>query len=132
MKSLLLATALLAPAVFASTAGAAVSPPQPTGAAPVGFTRTTLTDHYRVERLAGDTGPRRVPLRVWYPAADRGPAPAPVLTGAEQAGWEAQLGLPPGALDGLGDAATAGAPAARGSHPVLLMSPGGTEPTALM
>ena len=39
----------------------------PSGPAPVGFTRTTLTDHQRVEPLAGDTGPRRVPLRVWYP-----------------------------------------------------------------
>ena len=132
MKSLLLATALVAPAVFASTAGASVSPPVPTGASPVGFTRTTLTDHYRVERLAGDTSARRVPVRVWYPAAARGSAPAPVLTAAEQAGWESQLGLPSEALDGLGDAATAGAPAARGSHPVLLMSPGGAEPTALM
>ena len=36
----------------AATAGAAVSPPQPTGAAPVGFTRTTLTDHHR-GRAAG-------------------------------------------------------------------------------
>ena len=124
MKSLLLATALVAPAVFASTAGASVSPPQPTGASPVGFTRTTLTDHFRVESLAGDTGSRRVPIRVWYPAAARGSAPAPLFTAAEQARWERAHGLPSGAFDGLGSAATAGAPPARGSHPVLLMSPG--------
>src|SRR5262245_61216912 len=101
MKSLLLATALLAPAVFASTAGAAVSPPVPTGASPVGFTRVTLTDYSRVEPLAGDSGARRVPVRVWYPAAARGSAPAPLFTAAEQAGWEERMGLPSGAFDGL-------------------------------
>jgi predicted dienelactone hydrolase len=130
MKSLLLAPALLA--VFASSAAASVTPPVPTGAAPVGFARATLTDTHRVEPLAGDTGPRRVPVRVWYPATARGTAPAHTLTAAEQVGWEGALGLSPGAFDGLGSAASANAPAARGSHPVLLMSPGRAEPSALM
>ena len=44
----------------------------------------------------------------------------------------AGAGLAPSALDGLGSAATAGAPAARGSHPVLLMSPGLGATTAFM
>ena len=132
MKSLLLATALLAPALFASTAAGAVTPPVPTGAAPVGFTRTTLTDTHRVEPLAGDTGPRRVPVHVWYPAAARGSAPAHDGHPCRAGRVEGEFGLAPGALDGLGGAATANAPAARGRHPVLLMSPGRAEPSAFM
>ena len=132
MKSLLLAAALSAPALLASTAQAAVTPPKPTGSAPVGFTRTTLTDHFRTEPLAGETGPRRLPLRIWYPAAHRGAHPARTLTQAEQRGWEQQAQAPPGTLDGLGAAATHDARPAPGRHPVLLMSPGLGETTALL
>jgi dienelactone hydrolase len=134
MRSLLLATALAAPALLASTASAsaAVTPPTPTGAAPVGFLRTTLTDHYRSEPLAGDRGPRQIPLRVWYPAARPGAQPAATLSTAEQRGWEDVAPAPPGTLDGIGSAATADAPAAHGNHPVLLMSPGLGETTALL
>jgi predicted dienelactone hydrolase len=90
-----------------------------------------LTDHQRSEPLAGDTGPRRLSVRVWYPAAARAGAPAAVLTPAEQAGLAGDVGLEPGALDGLGSAATAAAPAAPGRHPVLLLSPGLGETTGL-
>jgi dienelactone hydrolase len=131
MKSLILAAALSAPALLASTAQASVAPPKPTGSASVGFTRTTLTDHLRTEPLAGDTGPRRLPLRIWYPAAHGGAHPARTLTQAEQRGWEQQAQAPPGTLDGLGAAATHDARPASGSHPVLLMSPGLGETTAL-
>src|SRR4051794_37135792 len=132
MRSLLLATALLAPAVVTSTAGASVSPPATTGSAAVGFTRTTLTDAFRSEASAGDIGPRRLALRVWYPASAPGAAAARTLSPAEQAAWEQSAGLEPSALDGLGSAATADAPAAGGSHPVLLMSPGRGETSAFM
>jgi dienelactone hydrolase len=132
MKSLLLATALLAPVVFTSTAGASVSPPATTGPAPAGFTRVTLTDHHRSEPLAGDIGPRRLALRVWYPATAPAAAAAATLSPAEQAAWAEGAGLEPSALDGMGAAATADAPAARGSHPVLLMSPGLAETSAFM
>ena len=125
---LVLAAALLVPA---ATASAAVTPPSPSGPAPVGFTRTTLTDYQRSEPLAGDTGPRRVPIRVWYPAARRAAAPAVVLTPVEQAELAGGVGLEPSALDGLGASATADAPAAAGRHPVLLLSPGLGESTAL-
>ena len=134
MRSLLLATAaaLAAPALLATTASAAVTPPTPTGAASVGFTRTILTDHHRSEPLAGDTGARRIPLRVWYPAARPGAQPARTLSAAEQAGWENYAGAPAGTLDGLGSAATAEAPPKHGRHPVLLMSPGLGSTTALL
>jgi predicted dienelactone hydrolase len=73
-----------------------------------------------------------VPIRVWYPAAAPGSEPAAVFTPAEQAVWEQGVALPAGALDGVGAAATAAAPAAGGSHPVLLLSPGLGETTGLM
>jgi predicted dienelactone hydrolase len=132
MRSLLLAAALSAPALFAATAQASVTPPAPTGAAPVGFTRATLTDYFRTEPLVGESGPRRVPLRIWYPAAAPGSEPARTLTPVEQAAWEDEARAPHGTLDGLGAAATHGAPPARGAHAVLLMSPGRGETTALL
>src|SRR3954468_18891814 len=116
----LLALALVAPA----TASAAVAPPPPTGPAPVGLSRITLTDHHRAERLAPGGGPRRIPLRVWYPAARPGSAPGQVLDPAEQAAYESVFALPSGALDGIGDTTTAGAPPAPGRHAVILLSPG--------
>src|SRR4051812_18753788 len=118
--ALLASAALLAPA----TAHAAVTPPPPTGPAPVGLKRLTLTDHHRAERLAPGGGPRRVPLRVWYPAARPGSAPGELLTPAEQSTYESVFDLPTGALDGIGATTTAGAPPAAGKHPVILLSPG--------
>jgi len=131
MKSLLLAAALGAPALFAASAQASVTPPAPTGAMPVGFAHTTLTDSFRTEPLAGDSGSRRVPLRIWYPAASPGAQPARTLTAVEQAAWEDEAQAPHGTLDGLGAAATEAAPPSRGSHAVLLLSPGRGETTAL-
>src|SRR4051812_27895989 len=52
--ALLTALALLAPAA----AHAAVTPPPPTGPAPVGLVRLTLTDDQRTEHLAAGGGPR--------------------------------------------------------------------------
>ena len=117
MRSLLLASCLLAPAVFASTAGASVSPPAATGAAPVGFTRTTLTDAFRSESLAGDIGPRRLALRVWYPAAAPGAARPARSARPSRPPGSGGAGLERSALDGLGSAATADAPAAAREPP---------------
>src|SRR4051812_5008336 len=118
--ALLASAALLAPA----TAHAAVMPPPPTGPAPVGLERLTLTDHHRTERLAPGGGPRLMPLRVWYPASGPGSAPGEVLTAAEQSSYESVFELPAGSLDGIGSTTTAGAPPATGKHPVILLSPG--------
>lgn len=124
---LLAAAALLVPAA----ADAAVSPPPPTGPAPVGFERLTLTDHARTETLAVPRGgARRIPLRVWYPAAAPGATPATVLTAPEQTDLEQGNGLAPGALEGIAGTATDGAPAAPGKHPVILLSHGGGTTTA--
>src|SRR4051812_32119043 len=118
--ALLASAALLAPA----TAHAAVTPPPPSGPAPVGLKRLTLTDHHRAERLAPGGGSRLIPLRVWYPAARPGSAPGEVLTAAEQSTYESVFALPAGALDGIGSTTTADAPPAAGKHPVILLSPG--------
>src|SRR3954447_4626682 len=122
------AVALLAP----GAAHAAVSPPAPTGLAPFVFARQTLVDHHRSESLVPGGGPRRVPVRVWYPAARPGDAPARVFTPAEQKAWESLDGLPPASLDGLGAAATSGAVPAPGRHRVLLLSHGLGETTAFL
>jgi dienelactone hydrolase len=125
--AVLAAGVLLAPAA----ADAAVSAPPPTGAAPVGFERLTLTDHHRTERLAVPRGgARRLPLRIWYPASGPGAAPANVLTVAEQTYLESGNKLAAGALDGIAGTASSGAPAAPGRHPVILLSHGGGTTTA--
>src|SRR4051812_47215418 len=118
--ALLASAALLSPAA----AHAAVTPPSPTGPAPVGLERLTLTDHHRTERLAPGGGARLIPLRVWYPAARPGSAPGEVLTPAEQSTYESVFELPAGALDGIGSTTSADAPPAAGKHPVILLSPG--------
>jgi dienelactone hydrolase len=124
LTALVLAAVLLAPTASAKPSHAGVLPPAPTGAAPVGFLRLTLTDVHRRERLVPGGGPRRMLLRVWYPASAPGDAVAPVLSATEQIGFEEALGVPRGALDGLGAPATAGARPAEGRHPVVLLSHG--------
>src|SRR3954453_2982856 len=124
----LTALALLGPA---AAAHAAVTPPPPTGPAPVGVVRETLTDHQRIEHLAAGGGPPRlIPLRAWYPAARPGTAPGEVLTTAEQQAYESLFELPTGALDGVNTTTPAAAPAAPGKHRVILPSPGWGNTTA--
>jgi dienelactone hydrolase len=120
--------ALCAPAV----AGAAIVPPAPTGSAPVGYLRLTLTDSHRRDPITPASGPRRVVLRVFYPAAAAGPTPASVLNDAERAAFAAAGGVPAEALIGLGGPATTSAPPAAGRHPVLLLSHGLGSSTALL
>src|SRR4051794_41783194 len=117
--ALLASAALLAPAA----AHAAVTPPPPTGPAPVGLQRLTLTDHHRTERLAPGGGPRLIPLRIWYPAARPGSAPGEVLTPAEQNTYESVFELPPHALDGIGSTTPTGAPPPARQHPTIPPSP---------
>src|SRR3954452_22463521 len=100
---LLASAALLVPA----TADAAVTPPPPTGPAPVGLKRLTLTDHHRSERLGPGGGKGLIPLRIWYPAARPGNAPGEVLTAAEQRTYESVCELPAHALDGINATTTA-------------------------
>jgi hypothetical protein len=127
----LLPTALAAAALlYPAAAHAAVAPPEPTGRAPVGLMRTTLADHHRTEPFLPGGGPRRVPLRIWYPAARPGTGPAAVFTPPEQRAWETLFGLPAQALDGMAGSTTAAAAPAPGRHPVLLLSHGGGLSTA--
>jgi hypothetical protein len=121
-------TALFAPAA----ARAAIAPPPPTGTAPVGYLRLTLTDHHRRDPITPASGPRRVVLRVFYPAAAAGPTPASVLDDAERPAFGAALSVPPDALIALGGPATIGARPAAGRHAVLLLSHGLGSSTALL
>lgn len=121
-------TALFAPAA----ARAAFAPPPPTGTAPVGYLRLTLTDSHRRDPITPASGPRRVVLRVFYPAAAAGPNPASVLDDAERPAFGAALSVPPDALIALGGPATIGARPAAGRHAVLLLSHGLGSSTALL
>jgi hypothetical protein len=128
LTGLLTAGALVAP----DAAGAAVSPPPPTGPAQVGYLRADLTDRHRSDPITPASGPRRLVLRIFYPAAAPGPAPASVLDDAERPGFAATAGVPPDALVGLGGPATTGARPASGRHPLLLLSHGLGSSTALL
>src|SRR3954465_5014750 len=70
----LTALALLGPA---AAAHAAVTPPPPTGPAPVGVVRVTLTDHQRTEHLPAGGGPPHRPPAAPPPRGGRAPAPDP-------------------------------------------------------
>jgi predicted dienelactone hydrolase len=120
----LAALAVGAVLVSPAAASAALAPPAPTGPAPVGLVRTTVVDLHAANPLLPDGAANEIPLRIWYPAARPGVAPGPVLTAAEQNAWESGFDLPAHSLDGLGATTTAGAPPARGRHPVLLLSHG--------
>src|SRR3954452_5399381 len=121
-------TALFAPAA----ARAAIMPPAPTGNAPVGYLRLTLTDSHRRDPVTPASGPRRVVLRVFYPAAAAGPSPAAVLDDAERPAFAAAFGVPPDPLIALGGPATIGARPAAGRHAVLLVSHGLGSSTAVL
>src|SRR3954468_11723923 len=123
-----LATAVLAPAA----ADAAVSPPAATGPAPVGYLRVNLTDRRRSDPITPASGPRRLVLRIFYPASAPGATVASVLDDAERLPFAAAAGVPPDALAGLGGPATTGARPAHGRHPVLLLSHGLGTSTALL
>ena len=132
MRLTTLITVMVIALVVPAAARAAIVPPPPTGPAPVGYLRLTLTDHHRRDPITPASGPRRVVLRVFYPAAAAGPTPASVLDDAERAAFAAAGGVPADALIGLGGPATTGAPPAAGRHPVLLLSHGLGSTTALL
>ena len=132
MRLTTLITVMVIALVAPAAARAAIVPPPPTGPAPVGYLRLTLTDHHRRDPITPASGPRRVVLRVFYPAAAAGPTPASVLDDAERTAFAAAGGVPADALIGLGGPATTGAPPAAGRHPVLLLSHGLGSSTALL
>ena len=105
--------------------------PQPTGTFAVGVASDLRTDASRNARGGGPDGTvRSLPMTIWYPSADTGADPAPLI--ADEAattvdGLASQYGLPSWVLQQLRAAkghAAADAPALDGGFPVVLFSPG--------
>jgi len=120
----------LAPGATAArteTAGASTAVqlrlPQPTGHFVVGVRDESVSDPSRTDPTT--LRPRRLPLRVWYPARSRShAAPAPYVSAATQAFMEHELGLPTGVFD-IDTHAYFDAPARRHVRGVVLVQPGG-------
>jgi predicted dienelactone hydrolase len=131
----ILAVLLLGGGLTAATASvstlAYLRLPGVTGPAAVGRVETLLTDTERPERLSSTGDDRRVPLTVWYPAADDASPPAPYVPqlATVAAGLEASGELSGVQVAGLGlvtPNARAGAAVATSepTYPVVLLSPG--------
>jgi len=134
MRALGIVTALVATAVVTTAVLAVPGPahtatdtplrlPEPTGPYAVGVRDTAITDPSRVDEQTGR--PRRLPVRVWYPAARaaRGPA-APYLSEGARRFTEEKLGLPTGWL-AVDTYAEIDAPARRSLAGVVLVQHGG-------
>lgn len=109
-----------------------MSVPAPTGPHAVGVTSHVWTDPTRDARGGSAPGQQRsLPVTIWYPA-ERAGSPSPYLPQestrtALTAALAQQYGLPPLLFDGLRRATseeTWEAPAAHGSFPVVIASPG--------
>jgi len=111
--------------------------PEPTGPGPVGTTSLWLTDTSRPDPWAAGVNARELMVSLWYPATTPGGRRAQYMTPAES---ELQLtsrgitGVLPDALsttrtNAVSDAAPAGRQRA---HPLVVLSPGFTNPRATL
>jgi pimeloyl-ACP methyl ester carboxylesterase len=112
----------------ASSGGAGLSLPRPTGRHPVGVRTTFVLDAARAEPATG--GPRAIPVRVWYPAKRRDGPSAPYFSASVQAAIEQGIGVPAGLFD-IDTHATRDALARRHVRGVLLFTGGFATPVAL-
>jgi dienelactone hydrolase len=111
-----------------SSAGVRLSIPRPTGRHPVGVRSTFVLDRARTEPTT--SGPRAIPIRVWYPATHRRGSSAPYFSTPVQAAIEQGIGMPGGLFD-IDTGATLDAPARRHVRGVLLFTGGFATPVAL-
>ncbi|KIQ62603.1 hypothetical protein TR51_26795 [Kitasatospora griseola] len=120
------AAALTLPARSASAVPVrSIDLPRPTVDRPVGTIVLHLVDRARQDPFAPTPGPRELMVQLWYPALDRGEsARAPYTTPRVAAAFETMLQLDPGTLAAVRPTARAGAPAAPGALPLLLLGHG--------
>ena len=139
------AVAVLLSAGLIATGATAWAPPPvfvppPTDTHAVGATAVVWTDASRdAHGGVGGEGHRSIPATIWYPATSPGTATAYLPSRPDAEGLagalSAQYGLPAFVLDGLVRAqgtASWDAPAAQGSVPVVLASPGTASTRWLM
>ncbi|MFC8230756.1 alpha/beta hydrolase family protein [Streptomyces sp. NPDC057287] len=124
-----------APAPAASAAGT-VELPRPTGPYAVGTETLHLTDHSRTDPWVPESGDRELMVSLYYPArVGRPGATAPYMSTGEAEALLARLGLgddAPALVSSLPTHARTGARTARGSFPLVLLSPGFGNPRATM
>ncbi len=138
MRTLVAATAL-GLALSATPAAASTTPhlPRPTGPQPVGVTSLSLVDTSRPDPWVPSVPYRELMVSVFYPAASaHGPA-KPYMTPLESERNLEREGIPGLSLDALSTVRTnavVDAPAAgrRHSLPMVVLSPGWTQPRAVL
>lgn len=102
--------------------------PAPTGSYRVGVRSDSVSDPTRIDEQTGR--PRRLPIRVWYPARAHGRGPAaPYLSPLLQQAVEESVAAPLGAFD-IATHAFADVPARRHPRGVIVVQPGGGSVTA--
>lgn len=99
-----------------------LSLPAPTGPFAVGVRTDSVSDPARIDEATDH--PRRIPIRIWYPARHRiAGAPAPYMSLAVQGATEQVLGLPIGMLE-VDTHASADVPARRRGLGIVLAQAG--------
>ena len=111
--------------------------PQPTGPGPVGITSLWLTDASRPDPWAPGVTARELMVSLWYPATSPDGRRAQYMTPAEselQLTSRGIIGVPPDVLSKVRtNAAVDAAPAGhQGSHPLVVLSPGFTNPRSAL
>jgi hypothetical protein len=118
-------------------AGRTLRLPEPTGSFPVGSTALWLTDISRPDPWAAGVSVRELMVTLWYPAAASDGPRAPYMTPAESelllAGGGI-TGVPPDLLSTVRVSSVSGAAAAgrQGSLPLVVLSPGFTNPRSAL
>ncbi|YCK38616.1 alpha/beta hydrolase family protein [Actinomadura sp. ATCC 39365] len=119
----------------AAAAAVTVSPdvprlelPRPTGPDPVGRDVLSLVDRSRKDPWVPRSGPRRLMVSMYYPARSATGAPAPFMALEEAASLLRRKApgtdLPAEIVSDIRTYAHAGAPAKKGRHPLVVLSPG--------
>ncbi|WP_203963748.1 alpha/beta hydrolase family protein [Actinocatenispora thailandica] len=138
----LLGPVAVAPAATATAApahqfdgGGALALPAPTGRYPVGVDRIDLVDAGRTDPWVPSAGPRRLKVTLRYPTAHRHGGPAPYLGAAESAALltaDHLTAVPPDALSHVRTHSYAGTAPLPGRRPLVVLSPGFTQPAATL
>ncbi|MFF6904764.1 alpha/beta hydrolase family protein [Streptomyces sp. NPDC012389] len=104
--------------------------PRPTGRHSVSTRSLPLTDFGRTDPFASRPGPRKLMVQLWYPTGSPAPAPhprnpaVPYTDPGTAAALEADWGMRPGVLKGVGTHARAGGRPAPGARSAVVLSHG--------
>jgi dienelactone hydrolase len=128
-------TATAAAPAHRDTGGGQLALPAPSGRYPVGVDRLDLVDTHRTDPWVPSAGPRRLVVTMRYPTAHRHGSTARYLSPAESAALLAADHLDDVAPDALSTVRThsiVDAPPLPGRRPLVVLSPGYTQPAATL